>query len=285
MSEERFIDYETKGRVAIVSLDRPEARNAQHPPLLKQLDAAYARAIDDAEIRVIVLRANGPHFSAGHDISPESLPLFRAEYTPAPGIAAHYALEQEHYLGRSKRWRDLPKPTIASVQGKCIGGGLMLCWPCDLMVASEDAEFSDPVVRMGIGGVEYHGHTWELGARKAKEMMFTGQYIDAQEAWRLGMVNHVVPREELDDFSLELAEKIAEMDPFALLMAKQAVNRTLDTMGQWTSMQAVFEMHHLGHAHSKLVHQGDAISGQNIDSMRSAMSDSSESDEAKKAES
>jgi enoyl-CoA hydratase len=271
VTEERFIQYETKGRVAIVSLDRPQARNAQHPPLLRQLDEAYARAVDDAEIRVIILRANGPHFSAGHDISPESLPLFRAEYTPAPGIAAHYALEQEHYLGRSRRWRDLPKPTVASVQGKCIGGGLMLCWPCDLMVASEDAEFSDPVVRMGIGGVEYHGHTWELGARKAKEMMFTGEYIDAQEALRLGMVNHVVPREELDVFSLELAEKIAKMDPFALLMAKQAVNRTLDTMGQWTAMQAVFEMHHLGHAHSKLTHQGDAISGQSIDSMRTAI--------------
>ncbi|MDG2304427.1 MAG: enoyl-CoA hydratase [Candidatus Binatia bacterium] len=271
MSEERFIQYETEGRVAVVSLDRPEARNAQHPPLLRQLDEAYERAVRDDEIRVIVLRANGPHFSAGHDISPKSLPLFRAEYTPAPGVAAHYGLEQEMYFGRSRRWRDIPKPTIAAVQGKCIGGGLMLCWPCDLMVAAEDAQFSDPVLRMGVGGVEYHGHTWELGARKAKEMLFTGEFIDAQEAWRLGMVNHVVPNEKLDEFTLDLAARISQMDPFALKMAKQAVNRTLDTMGQWTAMQAVFEMHHLCHAHSKLTHQGDSIAGQNLGTMKASL--------------
>ncbi len=153
----------------------------------------------------------------------------------------------------------------------------MLCWPCDLIMASEDAQFSDPVVHMGIGGVEYHGHTWELGARKAKEFMFTGQFIDAQEAWRLGMVNRVVAREELESETLALAQKIAEMDPFALLMAKQAVNRTLDTMGQWVAMQAVFEMHHLGHAHSKLVHQGDAVSGQDIDSMKASIAEGSKS--------
>jgi enoyl-CoA hydratase len=270
MSDE-FIQYETDGAVAVITLDRPDARNAQHPPFLRQLDQAYRKAEADKDIRVIVLKANGPHFSAGHDISPESAAKFREEIGNQPGIIGQYGWENEHYLGLSRRWRDIPKPTIAAVHGKCIAGGLMLCWPCDLIIASEDAQFSDPVARMGIGGVEYHGHTWELGARKAKELLFTGQFIDAQEAWRLGMVNHVVPREELEKKSMELAQQIAQMDPWALWMSKQAVNRTLDSMGQWTAMQAVFDMHHLGHAHSRLVHDGNAIAGQDIKSMKAGM--------------
>ncbi len=272
MADEQFIQYATDDRVAILTLDRPEARNAQHPPLLEQLDAAYRRAEQDPQVRVIVLKANGPHFSAGHDISPEASKHFSSVVDMKHGILGHYAWEEEHYLGYSRRWRDIPKPTIAAVHGKCIAGGLMLCWPCDLILASEDAQFSDPVVRMGVGGVEYHGHTWEFGARKAKELLFTGQFIDAREAWRLGMVNRVVPRAELEKSALELAAQISQMDPFGLRMAKQAVNRTLDAMGQWQAMQAVFDMHHLAHAHSRLVHGGNAISGQSIASMKSASS-------------
>jgi enoyl-CoA hydratase len=272
MSERQFILYETNGPVALLTLDRPEARNAQHPPFLAQLDEAYRRAEQDAGVKVIVLKANGPHFSAGHDISPQSSSMFRKEIDMAnSGVEGHYAWEQVNYLGLSRRWRDIPKPTIAAVQGKCIAGGLMLCWPCDLILAADDAQFSDPVARMGIGGVEYHGHTWELGARKAKELLFTGQFIDAQEAWRLGMVNRVVPRAELEKAVLELAYKIAEMDSFALRMSKAAVNRTLDAMGQWNAMQAVFDLHHLGHAHSRLKHGGDSISGQNVKSMKAAL--------------
>jgi enoyl-CoA hydratase len=272
MPERQFILYETDGPVALLTLDRPEARNAQHPPFLEQLDLAYRRAEDDAGVKVIVLRANGPHFSAGHDISPDSMRLFRKEIDlENRGVEGHYAWEEVNYLGLSRRWRDIPKPTIAAVQGKCIAGGLMLCWPCDLILASDDAQFADPVARMGIGGVEYHGHTWELGARKAKELLFTGQFIDAQEAWRLGMVNRVVPRAELDKATLELARKIAEMDSFALRMSKAAVNRTLDAMGQWNAMQTVFDLHHLGHAHSRLMHGGNSISGQSVKSMKAAM--------------
>jgi enoyl-CoA hydratase len=272
MPERQFILYETEGAIALITLDRPEARNAQHPPLLEQLDSAYRRAEEDGDVKVIVLKANGPHFSAGHDISRESVSLFRERIDmEASGVEGHYAWEQANYLGLSRRWRDIPKPTIAAVQGKCIAGGLMLCWPCDLIVAADDAQFADPVARMGIGGVEYHGHTWELGARKAKELLFTGQFIDAEEAWRLGMVNRVVPRADLEKATLELARKIAEMDSFALRMAKAAVNRTLDAMGQWNAMQAVFDLHHLGHAHSRLRHSGDSISGQTVKSMKAAM--------------
>ncbi len=270
MTDERFIQYETDGAIATVTLDRPGARNAQHPPFLEQFDAALRRGAADRQIRVIVVKANGPHFSAGHDISPESAELFKDVIDPRTGVHSHYSWEQEHYLNMTRRWRDLPKPTIAAVHGKCIAGGLMLCWPMDLIVASEDALFSDPVLRMGIGGVEYHAHPWELGARKAKEFLFTGEFIDAREAWRLGMVNHVVPREELEGRTYELAGKISQMDPFALHMAKQAVNRTLDEMGQWNAMQAVFDMHHLAHAQSRILNEGSSIKGQTVSSMKAA---------------
>ena len=120
-----------------------------------------------------------------------------------------------HYLGYSRRWRDIPKPTIAAVQGQCIaggGGGLML-WPCDLIIAADNAMFSDPVARMGIGGVEYHGHTWELGPRKAKEMLFTARRFGAAEAQAAGMVNRVVPLEDLHSETMALAHEIAQMHP------------------------------------------------------------------------
>ena len=147
---------------------------------------------------------------------------------------------------------DIPKPSIAAVQGGCIAGALLLVWPCDLIVASDDAYFTDFVARMGIGGVEYHGHTWELGARKAKEMRFTGMRMGAAEAERRGMVNRVVPRESLDQAAFELAAEIARIHPFALAMAKRAVNQTLDIQGQYSSLQSVFDVHTLGHANAMI---------------------------------
>jgi enoyl-CoA hydratase/carnithine racemase len=161
-----------------------------------------------------------------------------------------YSVESRRYLEYALRWRNVPKPSIAAVQGRCIAGGLLLCWPCDLIVAAEDALFSDPVVVMGIGGVEYHGHTWELGARKAKEILFTGRPVTADEAERVGMVNKVVPREELDAQTRELAETIAAMPPFGLRQAKRAVNQTLDIQGFYAAIQSVFDTHQTGHGNA-----------------------------------
>src|SRR3546814_1429450 len=131
----------------------------------------------------------------------------------------------------------------------------MLAWPCDLIIAADDARCSDPVVRMGIGGVEYHGHTWEFGARKAKEMLFTAGWIDAQEAHRLGMVNRVVARDGLEAATLELANEIAKMHPHALLQAKRAVNQTLNAQGQNVALEAAFDIHSLGHANAWTIFQ------------------------------
>lgn len=248
-----LVQYAREDRVALVTLNRPERANAQNQALLIELDQAFDRAVADETVRVIVLKANGKHFSAGHDLSPkgpDEKPSTLLDDVSENGLLGLYRWEEKHYLGFCRKWRDLPKPTIAAVQGACIGGGLMLAWPCDLIIAADDARFSDPVVRMGIGGVEYHGHTWEFGARKAKEMLFTAGFIDAQEAHRLGMVNRVVPRADLEAETLALATQIAQMHPHALLMAKKAVNQTLDAMGQYTALQAVFNLHSLGHANA-----------------------------------
>ena len=236
--------YEVSDQVAVITLNRPEKANAQNMALLDDLDAAWTRAADDDEVRVIVLRGNGKHFSSGHDLNsgvpvPEKLTL---EWI--------YKLEARKYLEYCLRWRNVPKPSIAAVQGKCIAGGLLLCWPCDLIVAADNAEFSDPVVYMGIGGVEYHGHTWELGPRKAKEILFTGRAVTAEEAEKVGMVNRVVPLAELDTATMELARQIAQMHPFALRQAKRAVNQTMDVQGFYAAIQSVFEIHQTGHGNA-----------------------------------
>ena len=244
-----FVLYESKDKIAAITLNRPEARNAQNKQMLDELDACWTQAAEDEDVRVIVLKANGPHFSSGHDIS-----LKPGEKPPVDlkekGLAGIFHYERVRFLGYSRKWRDVPKPSIAAVQGACIAGGLMLCWPCDLIVAAEDAFFSDPVVRLGIGGVEYHGHTWELGARKAKELLFTASRFDAREAHRLGMVNRVVPTEKLEEETFALAGQIAEMHPFALAQAKRMVNSTLDIMGQHNALQAAFDIHTTGHGHA-----------------------------------
>jgi enoyl-CoA hydratase len=243
--------YSSANGVATITLDRPDRRNAQNQQFLVELNDAWERAAEDDDARVILLRANGPHFSAGHDMSstvPGQPRLTLLDDIQEKGLLGFYQWEAKHYLGFSRRWRDIPKPSIAAVQGACIAGGLLLAWPCDLIIAADNARFSDPVVLMGIGRVEYHGHTWELGARKAKELLFTAKAIDAHEAERRGMVNRVVPVAELEQQARTLAEEIATMHPHALAMAKRAVNQTLDIMGQHAALQACFDIHQLGHA-------------------------------------
>ena len=237
--------YDVKDKIATITLNRPEVANAQNAALLNELDAAWSRAAADDDVAVIVLRGEGKHFSAGHDL--------KGGGGPAPEkitLELIYKEESRRYLEYTLRWRNVPKPSIAAVQGRCIAGGLMLCWPCDLIVASEDALFSDPVVTMGIGGVEYHGHTWELGPRKAKEILFTGRPLTAHEAEKIGMVNRVVPRDRLDSEAHELALQIAKMPAFGLRQAKRAVNQTLDVQGFYAAIQSVFDVHQTGHGNA-----------------------------------
>jgi enoyl-CoA hydratase len=242
--------------VAVVTLDRPEARNAQNKRMTYELNACFDDAARRSDVKVIILQADGPHFSSGHDLRDrESHREFDLVFPHGgfgrEGQEGHMAWEQEVYFEMCWRWRNLPKPLLAAAQGKTIAGGLMLLWVADVIVAADDALFSDPVVAMGVNGVEYFAHPWELGARKAKELLFTGDWLTAAEAHRLGMVNHVVPSAELREFTLSLARRIAERPSFALKLAKESVNQTLEAQGQWTALRAAFSIQHLAHAHNR----------------------------------
>jgi enoyl-CoA hydratase len=245
--------------VARIVLNRPNARNAQNTALLYALNDAFDRAAQDDDVKVVILAAAGKDFSAGHDLreSPESRDMGRYRTVGTwcgfgcAGSEAQMAREKEVYLGFSERWRNFAKPTIAAVQGRCIAGGLMLVWPCDIIIASDDAMFLDNTVNMGVPGAEFFNHPWELGVRKAKELLFTAGWWSAADALRLGMVNHVVPPAELGDFALNMANRIAAQPLFALKLVKEAVNTAQDSQGRVTAMQTSFALHQLAHAHNQ----------------------------------
>lgn len=253
--------YETPADgVARIVMNRPEARNAQNLDMTYELNDAFDRAVADDDVKVVVLAGADPHFSAGHDLRDAADKKLGRDFPvvsawgafEAAGAEGRYAREQEIYLQNTRRWRNLMKPTIAQVQGKCLAGGLMLAWACDLIVASDDATFCDPVVAMGVCGVEWFVHPWELGPRKAKELLWTGDSWSAEEARSFGMVNHVVARDQLASFTLELAGKIAAKPTFAVKTVKEAINRTLDIQGQNSAIEQAFGLHHLCHAHNMM---------------------------------
>jgi enoyl-CoA hydratase len=261
--------YRTEGPVAWIMLNRPAFHHAQNGQMTYALDAAFERAAADDGVKVVVLGAGGKHFSAGHDIGTPGRDIHAPaaqrrtlwyDHSNKPGAERTYAREQEIYLGLCRRWRDLPKPTIAMVQGACIAGGLMLAWVCDLIVASDDAFFQDPVVKMGIPGVEYFAHGYELPPRVAKEMLLLGERMPAERAYQLGMVNRIVPRDVLEGEVRAMAEKMAALPRMALALTKQAVNHVEDAAGKRTVMDAVFHMHHFAHAQNDLV-MGDGLAG------------------------
>ncbi|MFC5721499.1 enoyl-CoA hydratase [Streptomyces gamaensis] len=251
--------YARSGPVATVTMNRPEYRNAQNSALTYALDHAFYRAADDDGVKVVVLAGAGEHFSAGHDIgSPgrdADRPFARTaglwwDHSDKAGAERRFARESEVYLGMCRRWRELPKPVIASVQGACVAGGLMLAWVCDLIVASEDAFFADPVVRMGVPGVEYFAHPWVMPPRIAREFLYTGERMSARRAYELGLVNRVVPRAELRARTMELATRVAGMPRMGLALAKRAVNQAEDLQGLHSGLDAAFALHHLAHAHN-----------------------------------
>ncbi len=255
--------YETPadGVVRIV-MNRPEKANAQGRVLTYELDAAFKRACHDDSVRVIILAGAGKHFNAGHDLSmtdrmiptpEESIGLW-GDYE-GKGWEGAFSLEKEVYLEMTERWRNASKPTIAEVQGSVLAGGNMLAWACDLIVCADDARFKDNTNGdMSMPGVEFFAHPFELGVRKAKEWLFTSDWISAQDAEKRGMVNHVVPRAELSAFTLDLAKRIAEKDRFTLKLIKESMNNAQDAMGRRQAMQYSFALHQIGHMQNLLLH-------------------------------
>lgn len=271
--------YEVRDGVAIVTMNRPEYRNAQNAKLTFALDDAFQRAVNDDVVKVIVLAGAGKHFSAGHDIGTPGRDIDKSferratqfwEHEDREGAEAMYVREAELYLGMCRRWRELPKPTVAMVHGACIAGALMLVWVCDLIIASDDAFFADPVLRMGVPGVEYFAHSFAMNPRLAKEFLFLGDRMPASRAHEIGMINRVVPRAELEEQTLAVAARIAEKPRFALALAKRAINFSEDQMGLRASIDNAYGLHHLAHAHNALTSE-DHLKGQDAKSMKKGM--------------
>lgn len=264
MTDHQFISYETTddGTIARIMLDRPDARNAQNRGMLVELDEAFLRAEADDAVRVVILGGEGPMFSSGHDMGSE---VARDEYRTHPtshingatrtGTEARMLQEWHYYFENTRRWRNLRKITIAEVHGKVYGAGLMLMWACDLIVACDDTTFADVVgTRLGMCGLEYFAHPWELGARKTKELLLTGDCLDVDEAHRLGMVAKVFPRADLGASTLAFARRVAELPTITALMIKESVNQTQDNQGFHNALNACFTLHQLNHSHWAEVH-------------------------------
>ena len=233
------------GAVLKITVNRPEVRNAQSRLTLEEFDDALLKAGDDESVRVIIVAGAGDDFSSGHDLGSPQEKADRERRPYPPGIPGAYERGWRQNMANTLRWRDVPKPTIAQVQGYCIMGGLILATACDLIVASEDARFSDRTVRWGGPHVQFASLPWEIGFRKAKEYLFTGDWIDAHEAERLGLVNRVVPLDRLEEETMALAQRIALQDPFALRISKFSVNQMQDALGFRTAVSGAFQTHAL----------------------------------------
>ncbi len=265
------VRYESidEGRIVRITLSRPAQRNAQNRSLLVELNDAMLRAEADDQVRVVILAGDGKTFSSGHDLGSAE---WVAERTPGdPGFHPSHAenggtklrteqrMRQEwHYFFQNTlRWRNLRKITIAQVHGQVMSAGLMLMWSCDLIVAAEDTTFADVVgTRLGMCGLEYFAHPWEFGPRKAKELLLTGDSIDAEEAYALGFVSKVFPTADLEDKALTFARRIASLPSMTSLLIKESVNQAVDQMGFTNSLQSAFTIHQLNHAHWGELHDG-----------------------------
>jgi enoyl-CoA hydratase len=239
---------ERRGAVELVTMNRPEVRNAQNTALLNELHEALQIADGDPEVNVIVIAGAGPHFSAGHDL--------KAYVGEAPSDEWHekrktpegkFEHERKMYFEKSLAIRDLTKPTIAMVQGKCIAAGMMVAGMCDLIVAADDAVFQNPVLRMTGAGVETLVEIADMSPRQAKEFLWTGDEIGAADALRLGLVNRVVPRDKLEEETLALAERIAKVPPVTVQNVKRSINHAQDLAGFRNALEYHFMVHQFQH--------------------------------------
>ncbi len=251
----RYIRYEVADRVASITVDRPEYRNAQSRVLLEELDEAFMAAAQDPQVNVICLFGAGDHFSAGHDLgTPEEL-ADQTERPWEPGIRGWYDRTWEQFYANTKRWREIPKPTVAAVQGYCIFGGWMIASAMDVIFAAKNAMF--------LGShFQYFCMPWDLHPRKVKELLFESRFIDANEAQHLGLVNHTTPVSDLNEYTLDWAQRVAQNDPFQLRMMKTAINHAEETQGFTAHTQAAHSMYVLARMGEKdpgsYIEQSDA---------------------------
>lgn len=233
----RHITYEVTDGVARITTNRPEYRNAQSTIMVNEMDEAFERAGFDDNVRVIVLAGAGDHFSAGHDIgTPEETAYRETEYHIQEGVRGRFNHTREQFVDKTLRWRNVQKPTIAAVQGYCIFGGWIFASAMDIIFAADDAMF------LGTN-FQYFSPPWDIHPRKLKEIFFQSRFIDAAEAMELGLVNRVVPRDELEDEVMEYAASVAKNDPFQLRMIKAAINGAQDAQGFLAHITAAHAQH------------------------------------------
>lgn len=275
MTDYRYLTYETldDGTIARIELNRPKQRNAQNRGLLLELDEAFARAQSDDTVRVVILSGAGPMFSSGHDLGssdylaerepgPDQHPSFTCNGATYGPIESRYHQEYHYFYDNTRRWRDLRKITVAQVHGPVLGAALMLAWACDLIVAADDTVFADVVgARLGMCGVEYFGHPWEFGPRKAKELLLTGDSVTAADAHALGMVSKVFPVNDLAERTLEFARRVAAVPTVSALFIKDSVNQSVDAMGFRTALSAAYNLHQVNHAHWYVESGGTSVVG------------------------
>lgn len=244
------IEYEEPANgVVRISMARPEMRNAQDTRMLAELAAAFEVADRDDDIDCIVLAGVGGDFSSGHDLSDGWDDRLNEAFWEKhdESIEEQMRVEREFFFDHAFAIRDLDTPTIASVQGNCVLAGIMLADVCDLVVASKDAKFVNPSLRHVGTGAEVLTLPWSIGVRKTKELLWTGDPLYAEDAKDLGLVNRVVPREELEAETSYLARRVALNPSVSLQVTKETLNYALDQMGQYDAMKYHFALHQLVH--------------------------------------
>ena len=234
----KHILYET-GPVARIILNRPQVRNAQSRIMIEEMDRAFAAAAEDDQVKVIILSGKGDHFSAGHDLgTPEEMADRESRGGLPDELGGRYGRSWEIFVAATMRWRNIPKPTIAMVQGYCIFGGFMFASSMDMVFAADNAMFLP-------SHTQYFPLPWDVGPRKAKELLYETRFLPANEALELGFVNRVYPKAELEGETLAFANRVAENDSFFLRMVKFSVNNMEDAKGFSHTVEAAFNAYQL----------------------------------------
>jgi enoyl-CoA hydratase/carnithine racemase len=227
-----LVCYETDDKVGIITLNRPDKLNAINKELKKVLSEMFARADDDPGTHVVVLRAAGRSFCVGYDIGGGP---------PVGEESRHVAHKWHAQLTGSIKFEMIPwymrKPVIASVQGHALGAGCELAMLCDMTIASDGSLFGEPEIHFSVAGPSMV-MPWIIGMKKARELLYTGDLIDAKAALELGMVNHVVPAAELSAATMKFAKRVALISPEALALTKLAINRGADAAGFRIAMES-----------------------------------------------
>ncbi len=227
----QLVTYGVDGRVGIISLNRPDKLNAISADLKRALIERFHEADRDPATGVVVLRAEGRSFCAGYDIGPNPARAARR----GNALAWHESLTDDIALEMTP-W-DMKKPVIASVQGHCLGGGCELAMMCDLTIAADDAVFGEPEIRFSNVGPALV-MPFVIGFKRARELLYLGDPIDARTALEYGMVNRVVPQADLPAATLRLAHRMALISPEALASTKLAINRGADAAGFRNAIRA-----------------------------------------------